>query len=100
MLSRHFGKGVSKMERNNGGKSLIALLMGAAIGAAGLYLSKKENRDKVKGKFDEMKSKGSDTVDELKQKGSEGLEKLQDKLAEGKNKAEQEIEEVREKMNQ
>ena len=46
------------------GNPLLAVLAGAAVGAASLYLSKSENRDSLKKKFSTMK----DTANEKAKK--------------------------------
>lgn len=85
------------MNRNSN-RSMLTLLIGAALGAAGVYLSDKKNRDKVKSKIDEIKARSSEKVDEMKAKGSEGLGRIQEKLDEGRAKAEKEIEEAQNKL--
>ncbi|MDQ5981815.1 MAG: hypothetical protein QG570_573, partial [Patescibacteria group bacterium] len=75
------------------GNPLLAVLAGAAVGAASLYLSKSENRDSLKKKFstmkdtanekaNEVKEKGKEKKSENKQKGSDALEGVQDSLIE------------------
>jgi gas vesicle protein len=77
------------MNDSNGNKSLMSLLFGAALGATALYLSDRNNRDKVKRKWGELKEEGSDKVDELK-----------DKIDRTKDKVKQETREMEERMNE
>ena len=89
------------MARNDeGNKSMMALLIGAAMGAAGLYLSDKKNRDKVKQRWDELKEKGAEKTDELKKKGSEKLEDLQSRLEMTGERTQEEIEEAQRKLEE
>jgi gas vesicle protein len=75
-----------------------AAIIGAVAGAAAVYLSDKKNREKARGKLEEIKSKTDEKIneakEELEQKKMEGKEKL----AEGLDKAQQRIAREKEEL--
>lgn len=51
-------------KRNDGANSFMSFLMGAAAGALATFLSRRENREKVRHKVEEFKEKGQEWADE------------------------------------
>lgn len=84
---------------NRGSDTLLAVLFGAALGAAAVILSDKDSREKAVKKLEDLKSKGGDLFDEYegralsykdwgRDKLIEKLEELQAKLEGGKSNGE------------
>lgn len=83
-----------------GNKSISALLVGAAMGAAAVFLSDKKNRDKIKSKakrfLDEARQKLEEFEEQttkIKEKAVDKLEDLEGKAAKMKNSAFKKLEE-------
>lgn len=88
----------SDYRESRGPDTVTALVTGAVIGAAAVVLSKKENRQKISRKFNDILEMGEDkmndiedTIDDLKDKGKKtlanGVERVSEKLEETENKA-------------
>lgn len=82
-------------DNNKGSDTLLAVLFGAALGAAAVILSDKDSREKAVRKFEDLKSEGGKMLDEYegralsykdwgKERLIDELEKLQKRLESGK----------------
>ena len=83
---------MSNRNNNQFGNVFSALVVGAVIGAAGMFLSKKENRQKVKEKSEQFKSELQNQIDKFKQQAAEIKTKGRIKVAEELEKAQKKLE--------
>ncbi len=98
--------------KNNGmGGAVTAGIAGAALGAAAVLLSNKDNRDKIKEKFNDVKQTGEDKLNMAKTKleevGQQGREKVSEALGQAQekmegieNKAKQQVTKAKIKVNE
>lgn len=70
------------MSKKQAKTGLIAFLAGAAAGAAALFLSKKENREKTKQVLEDGVEKAKEVKDEIVEGSKEAKEKVEKKVKE------------------
>lgn len=69
---------------------IIGVIIGAVTSATAIFFSRKENRDKVKQKAGELKSKGGQVVDQIKSKAREMKETTREKAGQAQEEAKKE----------
>lgn len=83
---------------SRGPDTVTALVTGAVVGAAAVILSKKENRQRISRKFNDVLEMGEnkmndvqESIDDLKEKGKKtlanGVDRVSEKLEETETKA-------------
>lgn len=76
------------MNNKTDGKSVGAMILGAAVGAAAMFLSDEKNRDSIKKKYKEFNSKGGKAIEKTAKK-ADGIKKDIDKTVKKVQKADE-----------
>lgn len=85
--------------RDKGMGAFGTFLLGAAAGAAAMFLSKKENRDKINDKLGAVMEEGRAKTEEFKSQTRQAVKHGAKRVSDALDKAERELEEQQEKAD-
>lgn len=88
----------NQSNKNKGGAGLLAFITGAVAGAAAVFFSKKENRDKTKKVVDQTVEKAKDMAEDvaeqsqtMKKKAEAEMQKVAKKVEQAKRQVEKKV---------